>query len=97
MNFAQKHNFFAKVRLTFLSMLYSHFAKYKINPKICPGLFKMCQSGEIWPNLVTLETSVFQVSTLICCRIKSRVKSFCILGFVKKRKKFPHRHLLNLS
>ena len=30
------------------------FAKYKINhPRYCPKTFKLCQSGEILPNLVT--------------------------------------------
>ena len=45
--FAQLHNILPKVRLKFYQILNKP-------SKICPRLLKLCQSAEIFPNLVTL-------------------------------------------
>ena len=41
-------------KLNFCANVGSKFCPYKINPQNCPKTFKICQDGEIWPNLVSL-------------------------------------------
>ena len=55
---------FAKVGSKFCqSRLVQRFAKYTINyRKKCPRRFKICQSGQISPNLVTLDAPLSRLS-----------------------------------
>ena len=56
---AQKHNFFAKVRFKFCQIL-NNFSK------VSPRPLKLCLSGEISPNLVTLFTTDLKVGITMC-------------------------------
>ena len=77
---AQQHDIFAKVRLTFSQILNKP-------SKICPRLLKLCQSGEISPNLVTLFVAI-RINNFAQNRTDSNLKRLAsIILFLYKNQK----------